>query len=365
MSENVNMRETILDKIIEKADNGDFVCSPVGVWAVFAMAGYTFEEALENLSMTQEEAFEKLEQYSESSQKTDELLLKNFIWAEKEDFIKNTPDSDYIEKGKIPSQKEADEIVKEFTKGLIDKFPGDLSQAILVFTNIITMVFEWKKEFDVIKTPDSMMLQWLVDEVLYEEGKQDDNGEVMFTYDDDNNLYALFAKYSGNGSYVISAVSTNDEISRDKTINVLYDVIEKKRKLLVAKQLFEQGITVGNNFEIKEFRQGVKDTYSVTIPAWEIESTLDLTNVFTMPGDTTMLQKAIAKYQVKGFKAAAVTAMLTRSAFIPPEKTYHVELQFDKPFASLAMYSSKEWKQTPAFVAWTEKAVEPDNTWDE
>jgi len=356
MHDNLNIRKTITEKILNNIPEGDYVISPIGIWAVFAMSGYTFKEVLKNLNLSKEDAFAMLEQYTEETADTDELMIKNLIWTQDSELVKNTPESEHVGvSSPIPSQEAADKIVEEFTKGLIKEFPGDLSAALTVFTNIITMVLEWKKHFTVVNNDD--MKYWNVNEIMMDKGKQKDNGEVNFVYDDDRNLFAVFTKYSKENCQVISVISTDKEIRKESAFKVLQDVVEGERKTIAAEDLFAEDITQRSNFSITKTR-AENDSYSVQIPAWELDVTTDLNNLFLLPPNTSMIQKAVAKYQVSGFKAAAVTAMMTRSAMIMGE-SYDVCLDFDKPFASAAVYESENWSNIPAFISWTESAVEP------
>lgn len=354
-----NMRELITEKIIKNNDSGDWVFSPVGVWAVFAMSGYTFDEVLENLGMSKKEAFSLLESLTEQSNESDELNLANLIWAIDKEWLDEIPQSDAISiESPIPSKEKADSIVKEFTKGLINEYPGDLDNAIIAFTNIITMIFEWDKPFDVKPVSDGMSF-WKVDEVMKSHGSQEYNEIVGFVRDEDSNLFAVFQKYSSNSSKVISVVSTDLESRKESALSLTQDIIEGKVVPISPRVIYREGIDKGNNFEISEIRKK-SDSYSVNIPAWELDYTLNLNGLFSLPADTKMIQKCVAKYQVKGFKAAAVTSMAMGSAFIVAENSYHVDLDFNKPFASAAVYlGDSKWSKIPAFVAWTETAIEP------
>lgn len=353
------MRELITEKVLEDADDGNFVFSPFGIWAVFAMSNYTFDEVLENLGMGKEDAFSFLEEMTKNANNSDELSVANLIWAENSEWLSEIPKSDVISaESAIPSQEKADAIVEEFTKGLIDKYPGDLSGVILAFTNIITMILEWDKPFKVFANSDEMSF-WKVDEVMRTDGSQDYNETVGFVRDSDSNLFAVFQKYSSKDSKVISVVSTDSETRKESALRLAQDIVEGKIKPIAPMNLFvEEHVSSGDNFEISKVYKE-KDSYSVKIPAWELDSTLLLNDLFVLPSDSSMIQKCVAKYQVEGFKAAAVTGMMMRSAMIMSE-SFHVDVKFDKPFTSAAVYSgNSEWAKIPAFISWTETAVEP------
>lgn len=77
-----NLRDQITNKMLNMLEeDSNFVLAPIGVWAVFAMSGYSVESSLKNIDMDKDEAFKLLETYSQQTENTDELTMANMIWA--------------------------------------------------------------------------------------------------------------------------------------------------------------------------------------------------------------------------------------------------------------------------------------------
>lgn len=352
------LRDQITNKMLNKLEEApNFVFAPIGVWAVFAMSGYSLDASLKILDLDKDEALNLLEAYSQEAESTDELSMTNLVWAKNSNLIL-TPESKHIETTcPVPSQEKANEIVNKLTEGLITEYPGDVDGADIVFTNILTMIFNWEQKFTPVPSPENFAF-WKTDKVLLAKENQNESGDVGFVYDDDDNLFAVFSKYSQSGSKVISIVSTDDEIRKESAFHTLQDIVEGKKRVMPSSHLYNESITKGSNFNI-DMVKGPQDSYEVKIPAWSISTLIDLNDVFGLDGQSSLAQEAVAQYQTEGFKAAAVTSMMMRS-MMPVNKKCHTSLQFDKPFASAAVYRGGHWNKIPAFLAWTGEAVEPN-----
>lgn len=350
--------DSLTNKLMKNINKGDMVLSPIGVWSALAIAGQTYPQTLKNLNVTEQESLYALDTYYSSAKESQELSYTNLAWANDPKLLENMTEIQSINvSSPIPTQTEADALVKDQTQGLIDKFPGDISGADSVFTNIISMILEWKEPFKVIPK-DTSLNYWEVDNTMLSRGSQREAGFVGFTKDEEENLFGFFLKSStSQGCYVISVVSVDDNPHKESALNIAHNIANNNQLLLTPEELLSENISQGNNFTISKQR-GTNDSYAVDIPAWDIKSTHVLDNIFDISSDASLIQEAVAQYQVNGFKAAAVTTMIMRSAFLPKE-IYHTELKFDKPFASVAMYDTPEWKKTPVFISWTETAVEP------
>lgn len=353
-----NLRDQITNKMLNMLEeDSNFVLAPIGVWAVFAMSGYSVESSLKNIDMDKDEAFKLLETYSQQTENTDELTMANMIWAKNFNLIL-APESKYIETtSPVPSQQKANEIVNKLTEGLITEYPGSVDGVDIAFTNVLTMIFNWAQKFTPVPTPENLPF-WETDKVLSAKGNQYESGNVEFVYDDEDNLFAVFSKYSQGSSKVISIVSTDDETRKDSAFQTLQDIVEGKKTVFPASYLYGGGITRGGNFSIDMVKSN-QDYYDVKIPAWDIRTLTDLSSTFNLDGQTSLVQEAVAQYQTEGFKAAAATSMMMMS-MMPIHKKYYTSLQFDKPFASAAVYRGRHWNNVPAFLSWTGKAVEPN-----
>ena len=85
------------------------------------------------------------------------------------------------------------------------------------------MIFNWAQKFTSVPTPENLPFRE-TDKVLSAKGNQYESGNVEFVYDDQDNLFAVFSKYSQGSSKVISIVSTDDETRKDSAFQTLQDI---------------------------------------------------------------------------------------------------------------------------------------------
>lgn len=351
-------RTNITEKMLQSTPEGNFVLSPLGVWATLLISSYSIPEAMALINADEDkraELFDKLSRTVEFCSDHEEISISNFAWANDKNLLPTYPnDTTADTRSPMPSKKDADALIAELTKGIITEHPSDLTDP-LIFTNVLSVFMEWTKPF---KTYSNTELDyWMVKDILSDFGTQGENGEVKYVQDEDGHYFGVFSKKSIHNTIVSSVVSLDGEVRKESALRIANQISRGKANLIPLWRNDAQ-IPQTDNFRTKMMITE-SPSYSIQIPAWEMRTSLDLGQSFELPPDLALVQESYAKYQVKGFEAVAVTAMMARAAMIM-EKQLYTWLDFDKPFASAVHTPEGPLKGMPLFIAWTEEGVEPE-----
>jgi Serpin (serine protease inhibitor) len=264
----------------------------------------------------------------------------------------------------IPTQEWLDEWTVRNTNGLIPKFPVDIDpDTAFLLANILYTKFDWQEPFEAVEATGSMSY-WNVGNVLTESKV---NGRVSTT--EDGLIFSISKRAGENGQQVHSFVS-----EKDLTPQQLLAYGHKIAAGLVPTATSAEILECAKNSNILTVitTEGYGgNTYTVSLPAWEADSTHDLTEpilgyqnvteVFALGMPPELLleacvaQSAAARYGKVGFEAAAVTAyaLMVRSAMPQLGQVLDINLSFNKPHAAICTVAG-----IPVFSAYIRKATE-------
>lgn len=264
----------------------------------------------------------------------------------------------YAATGPIPSQTVADEWTREKTLGMIDRFPGDITGTVSAIASVIACTLDW-----------TVPLEKVGSDLLGGEFGARLSSAMTTTTTHDVRIYRT--RTAG----LVCAVTMNDHRGVNVTSvlassNVSAADAQQAARNIVngsAEHIRLDRLPAGTHdaFEV-ELVTATRDTATAILPAWEATSTFD---VMSAPGMTDLanalgghvrtVQSAYAKFGRTGFKAAATTAMLMRSAAIP-NTVRHVTARYNRPYAVIAsaVDANTLWRGVPIFEAWVTEPTE-------
>jgi hypothetical protein len=279
-----------------------------------------------------------------------------------------------VEQGPMPTKPEADEWARRNTLGLIETFPLDIDDltAIVLASALATKV-SWQRPFEVTDGP----WRGTVRRLLWDIGPRDSG--LLVT--EAAGLVAVHRAEAVEDLTVLS-ISAEPRTPREAVLAAAHEIAAGRG---AACSLFELSLGRGHSWELEEREIGTRSagerherTAAATLPAWRIQSRLDLTRsddfganaalaklqtlVGPQAGDElAAVQAAVAAFTRYGFEAAAVTAFGVLRASLPLLRHRGLErsltLRFDHPYAALAISRPGS---LPLFSAWVTDPVEPE-----
>jgi hypothetical protein len=369
------------------------VASPFGAWLLLALvapaaAGTTRTALAGILGCDPDDAFAAAT--GMLHQPHAELVLGAAAWHDADhatrpllEFLRHV--AAHADTGPMPSQAAADAWASERTLGLIDRFPLELDERVVVVlaTAIATKV-SWDLPFLLVPA-DSAQLPG--DPAFAGRPLLRDPAVPAwcgFTHTDAGLLAGYLAR-STDGLYVMSAVGEPDaDPAAVLTVTQRLVTAIASGRAPRAIPLFDLPLGAGPAWRITEQvapAVGSPERYEFLLPAWEARSNHELMRAdlgFDVAGaaivgllppddyDVDARQSAMARYTREGFEAAAVTALGARAtgamiADAQPVRTARVE--FTRPHAVVAATSapgdrgSGDWDGLPVFSAWVAEAV--------
>jgi hypothetical protein len=262
----------------------------------------------------------------------------------------------------MPDQGGLDRWAAEHTRGLIEKFPIEISaETLLVFATALVLQPRWTEELD---TDDDGMLvlrdglQTLVDTRAA--------GRV-----------AVAKPFSKDGVDVVSVIAAPEVSPADVWRAVDEVVAQLNQGALWHGGYPSGGLVDGHSWRVREVTEtfiewDAPENFDVLwrshLPPWRGNAVNALTRapgvaevvaslqeaVRALAGPFECTQTATAAYDESGFTAAAVTAFAVVTGmpeFV--ERTIHrVDLKFDRPHAVIAIARGGPWEGMPIFNAW-------------
>jgi len=291
----------------------------------------------------------------------------------------------------MPSQTEADAWASRHTNGRIDRFRTLDADAVVVLASALATDVRWQDEYGAASS-DELGAPWneRVECVLLNHVA----GRRAVARTQAAGLVGFHEQRTTDGLHVISVIAPADAAPAD-AIAAAYELATRLGRgddeAFVS--LFDLPLD-GHAWRISEQEVELEkprppaEHGTVWLPAWEATSNdLDLMragtgfdaavrtlllNLPTAPAyRASAAQSARARYDVRGFWAAAVTDMSAVRCAMPrrPEERHRVidrriELRFARPFAVVAFASHdagpRAWRGVPAFGAWVTEPCEPD-----
>jgi hypothetical protein len=311
----------------------------------------------------------------------DELLLPDFAeWA------RILPAM--VETGDVPSQEEADEWSRRVTDGLIERFPLDLdTDIVILFASALATLVEWATAFEVASS-DALGAPWgeRVHTVLYAPPEH----TLLIAATERAGDVALHAASSRDGLLVVSAIADPAVPPSDvrAAAHELGFALASSSSV-DARSLFDLPLGDGHAWSITERQVTPRErgdpepeTYTGFLPAWTAASDLDLLSdgALGFPAACKSLgafcrgpvlseakQVAVARFDRRGFEAAAITSMAVRVSSPPPGPRTITQrlatLRFNRPYAVVAVALDSgggAWNGVPVFSAWVAEPCEPE-----
>ncbi|MEV0095155.1 serpin family protein [Streptomyces sp. NPDC050738] len=329
------------------AEDGDFVCSPAGLWlalgAVAAGArGATAEELRALLGVAGDGAAEAVTEGARALAATDALAVASRVWTRVpvyEAYRAALPDIGF---GPM-DEGEMDAWVREMTGGLVEKLPIRLDGSIeLALVNALALKAYWETPF-----------------------------EASFTRD------LPFTDASGV-RHQVPTMRRRVPVRDAWRVGEAY-VVELRTEGAGARVRFVLGAEGASAPEVlaagwAERGEGIAaDVVSVALPRFSLRTKIDVMEqlpalgVELATGDSAdflgmspvplkieqVAQEAVVKVAEKGIEAAAVTvvAMARAAGPPPPERVEHIA--FDRPFGVVVLDGSGE---VPLFAGWRASA---------
>jgi hypothetical protein len=296
--------------------------------------------------------------------------------------------------GPVPEQAGADAWARERTLGLIEQFPVDLSEAVLVLANALATRVSWAEPFRIAPAstlgPDSVWATRLT-RVL----RSPEYGHRAFIATTkragDVIVHVAQAKTGDSGfaqaGLSVASVAAAPDVPAGNVLAAAYELAPTVDRDYPPgrRSLFDLPLGTSPLWTIREervwshaVRDGREERHSAVLPCWSANSTHDLrTRSIGFPAAAAVLailvgseglsydakQAAMARYSRYGFEAAAVTAIAVQAS-APPEGVARIaELRFGHPYAVVAVATDARqdaddqsvpgpWHGVPVFSAW-------------
>jgi hypothetical protein len=290
------------------------------------------------------------------------------------------PDS--VATGAIPTQEQADEWARTHSLGMIDKFPGDLDDTVLVvLASALATRVTWLRPFQSVPAGE-LRGPWgqQLTRVLQSPTGGGHNCSIVTTQ-----RAGTVAVHSAlaNDRLEVTSVIAEPGVARTEVLAAAHEIATARSAAgpLSTLSLFDLPLGESPLWTITEHDAVESGQQAQAIlPAWHARSQHDLFAVLDLGfraaaealmaatqtrGPAKAAQSAAATYSRTGFEAAAVTALMTRASRRPtpspgPHRT--ATLHFGHPYAVVATTHARgdnPWHGLPVFAAWI---TQPDET---
>jgi serine protease inhibitor len=387
------------------------VSSPLGIWLLLAACATGAQgenrTALEDvLGCTADEAGELLKAFMASPPRALQAAIAAWVKAVHADcpklveWARELPPS--VQQGSMPTQHEADAWAERHTVGLIKQFPLEIdAETTVVLASALATKVSWGRPFEVVSADEhlgaSSPWRGMAKRLLW------DPRPRSFAMIAETRAAGLVAVHQAQAVEDLTVISVSAEpgLAREAVLGAAHEVAAYARndERAPGRSLFELPLGAGHSWllteqQVRTFRSGecVERISGVSLPAWRIESKLDLESsqrfgsapaLETMgeliggAGDRTAAEQvALASFTRYGFEAAAVTGFLTAaSARRAPMETgleRTAVLRFDHPYAAMAIAGhpprpmgpeatvGAQFTGLPVFTAWIQAPDEAD-----
>lgn len=332
--------KNISDRLEER---GIASSSPLGIWLLATYQSAVYDDVPESiralLGMDTSHALDLAREIIHQSPNAVNVALASWSIATKALRIFELTEDIASNHFTTPNPEAANEWVKESTLGLIEELPFDLDDAKHLFASAVATDVKWKTPFAV-KSDKVVGKEWKRKKVLV-----DSDAYVEF-FSWRGNPYAVFPRSDESGTLTVySFAALNDE--GQKNVQGAACAWTTSTDPTECEDLeLDSARNAGSAFYATVPAAGPEDVFEVAIPSWAVQSTVGLDESFpefrvvaeAITGESSeTLQSVVAEYDTFGFKAAAVTATITRTAaFVPVERGQCYRLDFSRPFAVIA-----------------------------
>jgi hypothetical protein len=375
----------------------NYIASPLGAWLLLScLAGGNPN----NLSQTEREQLESYLSPVASSNLERLLDIANQLLSSSPDnlttavnaWIKPTMVSEHTDAwgrkqlnkpfNHLPTQVELDEWAKKNSLGLIEKFPLDVNPDVwFIFANVLATKIKWNVPFarcEVQSLRDEKRSAFSNHfgnvESLLLSGSSSKHVKGVFVDETDGELYVVVENTDGEGLVVSAVIAVNPSLNPTHVMGVaeewFAELNDNLIELTVTQLVENHADKLGGVLNVSE-THSFSDGMTVTLPAWEASSKHALSDFMPFAeasavigageGDEILAkQVAVAKYNLEGFEAAALSAVMAARTAMPPVKKI-VEALYSHPFAVVAGIKGNPetvWNNVPVFTAWVQEACE-------
>jgi len=377
----------------------DLVFSPLGIWLLVcaclpAAAGADRERLEALVGCSADDAVRLLESFLADAPSAIHAAVAVWIsgqvetepvrhWRERLPAV--------VERGPVPSQREADAWADRKTLGLIPRFPVDVGDMDVVLASALATKVSWTVPYDVASTHDRFPVSspWrdAVQYVLWTEV----TGHTAIVGTQAAGLVAVHEARAAHDGLAVICVSADAATDPAAVLAAAHEVGEhiSAGSAVPATSLFDLPLGDGHSWTISERErpawqpgQRFERIRDVALPAWRIHSELGLLKSPTFgattatsvlgglvgEGPADAKQVALATFDRTGFTAAAIST-IARAARAPvtPQHTgveRSATMRFDHPFASVAVLvgdpqsQSRRFRGLPVFEAWVQTPCE-------
>jgi hypothetical protein len=340
-----------------------YVGSPLGAWLLLALVAPGNPAAAAALGLEAESAARLARELVDSDH--GDYLAAFAAWSNDpllKSWVQSLPRHD---SGPVPTVAELHSWAEERTRGLIKQFPEAerMSSLPTVLASAVSAKTLWVKPFD--RTPVS----WGQEKVpgLQRLLQKAEQGGVASLSSGE----FAFADIAGEDGGHVLLVIGEEEATPQTVLTATYDIADALDGGGEAQLQGRDDLPVGKGHSWS-VDLGMQATTLVRTVPFELEAKLDLSGTpgfkelgeqglsgvlasGTVPVDS-VVQAAMARFNAKGFEAAAVTAMGLRSASMMTSYKRQLTLSFARPFAFLA----RDRDALPWFSGWiAEPGQEP------
>lgn len=362
--------------------NGHSVSSPLGVWLLLALlAPYSEGENREQLEIILGDSAEKSSNIAVDFLQSLPEDIKGSIglWY-REDFLDKTTLETFL--NKLPSivsvedsmsQRQLDSWAKEKTLGIINSFPVEIEDlTALIFASAIATKVSWKNPFEEKRL-------FTTGKFAQTEGMVSTYEHTTAIYDTSYGLFGVHKAESTRGLEVYSIISESPNLPQKFAQKAALEITSGKASRVSLYDLPLGDLSVWQvNESISEYEdidsEDNIERIEAVVAAWEVESRYDLKEMNILgilqasnilgtllknPDDYNFnaAQVAHAKYNMKGFEAAAITSFVVERGGLPEYKKVTVrdaKIIFDNPYTVIATSKNNQKENIPVFIAWVE-----------
>ncbi len=361
------------------ADGRHGVGSPLGAWLVLALAGPVatgyerpaLEDALGTDVATAHDLLAGLLAHPHPAVAAALAAWTHTDYPGLRDWLAAAPTA--VEYGAMPDQAAADAWTRRHTLGLIERFPVDLTGALITLVSTLATKVTWPVPFGVVEG-GRLPGPWgeRLRHVLHA-----GNGAVWRT-----EQAGLVATHTARADGLsVTSVIAEHTVPRADVLAAAHAVATASwaERTQHTVSLFDLPLGTTALWTITETQEPNRGEHVETVlPAWHAGSRHDLLAVpglgfdlaaralmgaAGVTGPVEAVQAATAAYTRTGFEAAAVTVLASPSGapVAPPPGPYRTaELTYGHPYAVVATTDAVDgpWRGLPVFAAWV---CEPDD----
>jgi hypothetical protein len=302
-----------------------------------------------------------------------------------------------VDTGDLPTQEQADAWASERTLGLVERFPIEITPALVcVLASALATKVSWEVPFDVVDAAALGPSPWSTAVRTVLRAPKADPRHRQFLTDSDRIGTACVHLAAARGGLLVGSVIAGDgHASAGEVLSAAEEIVTaeaRTRGSVAPLSLFDLPLGEGPVWSVGEeavdttARDGREEHVVSCLPAWRAETAVTLSGdehlgfddaariiasaLELHTWDNQARQACVARYDARGFEAAAVTGLAVRAAMqIPRPGVRRVAtVRFARPYAVVAAAFDDRrdagdappscWSGLPVFSAWVTEPTE-------